>query len=325
MTKITNLNGRIISNSKIYYESSLKTAAELAQAGSNLEPLKKIWGSYILENSLTHNPSERGTGKTLMNLQICLAVSSCWDSFCGESIEIHGNTLFLNFELNESVIQRRMDHLFKNPPFPINQDKYQTRVYTSRLSFEQELCEISKFIQDFKPVLVVIDNFRLAFLESDGNNNKDVAQAMSQILSLRDVHNCSIVLIDHTRKNTRNQSTESDLQSGAGAKSDLADGDYFLRRSSQNEKFRILKRSKSRNCADQPGAKLLKLDPDSLWFQEEEEKVDEAKHLGTGVKVNPSEQIELAKDLYEQGHTMEQIGKLLGKGKSTISRWINGK
>ncbi|RCW29568.1 AAA family ATPase [Marinilabilia salmonicolor] len=127
-----NLNGGIISsNSRVFFSSSLKTAQELANDGANLEPLKSIWGSYILENSLIHNPSERGTGKTLLSLQLCLAISSGWDSFCGEKIEVHGNTLLLNFELNEHVIKRRMDHLFKNPPQKINQEKYEARVYTS--------------------------------------------------------------------------------------------------------------------------------------------------------------------------------------------------
>jgi len=318
-----NLNGGIISsNSRVFFSSSLKTAQQLANDGASLEPLKSIWGSYILENSLIHNPSERGTGKTLLSLQLCLAISSGWDSFCGEKMEVHGNTLLLNFELNEHVIKRRMDHLFKNPPQKINQEKYEARVYTSRNSFLNELPEISNMIEEYKPVVVFIDNFRLAFLESDGNSNKEVAQAMNQVLSLRDLHNCSIVLIDHTRKNTRALTTESDLQSGAGSKSDLADGDYFLRRSSKSESFRILKRSKSRNCADQVGAKLLNFNSHTLWFEIEEEYVDEASHLGEGITVNTDEKREIAKQLYANGQTMEQISSAFGVAKSTVSRWI---
>lgn len=318
-----NLNGGIISsNSKVFFASSLKTAQELANDGAKLDPLKSIWGSYILENSMIHNPSERGTGKTLLSLQLCLAISSGWNSFCGEKIDVHGNTLLLNFELNEHVIKRRMDNLFKNPPEKIDQKKYQARVYTTRNSFLTELPEISNMIEEYKPVVVFIDNFRLAFLESDGNSNKDVAQAMNQILSLRDLHNCSIVLIDHTRKNTRGQITESDLQSGAGSKSDLADGDYFLRKSSKSESYRILKRSKSRNCADQVGAKLLNFNPDTLWFELEEEYVDEASHLGEGITVNTNEKREIAKQLYANGQTMEQIAKSFGTAKSTVSRWL---
>lgn len=319
-----NLNGKIITqDSRVFYQSSLKTAKELAKEGSELEPLKRIWGNYILQDSLIHNPSERGTGKTLLSLEICLAVSSCWESFCNEPIDIHGNTLLINFELNEHLIKRRLDHLFKNPPYPISQDKYQTRVYTTRKSFFYELPEISEIIEKHQPIVVFIDNFKLAFLESDGNSNKDVTQAMNQILSLRDMHNCAIVLIDHTRKNTRSQTTESDLQSGAGSKSDLADGDYFLRKSTQNESYRILKRSKSRNCPDQVGAKLLELNSDTLWFNAIKENVNESEHLGSGVNVGAFEKKELARELHEQGKTMEEIGTLLGKSKSSISRWIN--
>ncbi len=329
MTNLTkkNLNGGIISpNSTVFFPSSLKTAEELAKEGANLEPLKCIWGSYILEQTLCHHPSERGTGKTLLSLQICLAVSSCWDEFCGEKIDIHGNTLLLNYELNEHLIKRRMDQLFKHPPQKLNQNKFQTRIFTSRRSFFEELPEINEIMEDFKPVVVFIDNYKLAFKESDGNSNKDVSQAMNQILALRDLHNCSIVLVDHTRKNTRSHSTQSDLQSGAGSKSDLADGDYFLRRSSKHELFRILKRSKSRNCPDQIGAKLLKLNSETLWFDVEAECINEADHLGNAVKINTNEKKEIAIDLYERGEfTLDELGEKFGVHKSTVSRWINGK
>ncbi|WP_075603804.1 AAA family ATPase [Saccharicrinis aurantiacus] len=318
-----NLNGRIISlNSKVYNPSSLKTAKELADEGSLLEPLKCIWGSYILENSLVHNPSERGTGKTLLSLQICLAVSSGWSSFCGEKIEINGNTLLINFELDEDMFKRRLDNLFKSPPTLLNQSKYQTRVYTTTNTLQEELHEISEIVDTHKPVLIVIDNFKLAFRDSDGNSNRDAIIAMRELLNLRSLSQCSIVLVDHTRKNTRALSTESDLQSGAGSKSDLADGDFFLRKSTKNESYRILKRSKSRNCADQVGAKLLHLNPESLWFEVIEENVDELEHLGQGVFRNTDEKKEIAMSLRDSGNTMEQIAATLGKSKSTISRWL---
>nr|WP_321454185.1 AAA family ATPase [uncultured Carboxylicivirga sp.] len=321
-----NLNGGIISqNSKVFYPSSLKTAEELAKEGANLEPLKCIWGEYILENSLIHHPSERGTGKTLLGLEICLAVSSGWKSFCGESIDLHGNALFLNYELNEDVIKRRMDRLFKNSPNELNQKKYKTRVFTSRHSFFEELPEINSLMHELQPVVVFVDNYKLAFKESDGNSNKEVAQAINQILALRDCHQCSIVIIDHTKKNTRSQSTESDLQSGAGSKSDLSDGDYFLRKSSKNESLRILKRSKSRNCPDQNGAKLLKLNPETLWFEMEAESVDESAHLGNGINMTANEKKEMAFEMYEKGMTMELIATRFGVAKSTVSRWISGK
>ena len=61
--------------------------------------------------------------------------------------------------------------------------------------------------------------------------------------------------------------TRCDLQSGAGAISDLVDGDFFLRKSSQSTDLRLLRRAKSRNCEEQEGAKLLRFNQETLWFK----------------------------------------------------------
>ncbi len=73
--------------------------------------------------------------------------------------------------------------------------------------------------------------------------------------------------------------THSDLQSGAGAISDLFDADFFLRRSGQDKDLRLLIRKKSRFCEEADGAKLIKLDLEKLWFEFVAEGVEESEHL----------------------------------------------
>lgn len=304
------------------YKSSLKSYEELREHSKTLLPLKQLFGNYILEQSLVLFPSERGTGKTFLGMEICITISSECNNFCGENIEKHGNTLFVNFELNEDIISRRIDKLSLDPPFKISQTKYKALFYTTRKSFQEELLEIIKIIREYEPVLVVLDNFRMAFINSDANNNKDVAKAMNQILLLKDSLKTTILLTDHTRKNTRNLLTDSDLQSGSGAKTDLTDSDMLLRRSSKDNSLRILKRMKSRNCEESNNTKLLRLNPETLWFECISDDVREEDHLGPDIINDNEERKLIAIDLSEKGKSTREIAKILDVGKTTVARWL---
>lgn len=324
MTKINGLNGLSNHlNGKIISNSSLQGMEELAERGKTLAPLRRLLGNYILENSSVIFAAERGTGKTLLGLQLCIAISAEWDSLYQEPIEYHGNTLFINCELSEDTISRRLSRLFEEPPQAITFPNYRSLVYTTKNSLEEEVQAIIELSSTLKPVLIVLDNFRVAFLNADTNNNKEVAKAMHLILTLRDMLNTTIIITDHTRKHTRHLLTDSDLQSGSGVKSDLTDSDMFLRKSKQDIQYRIFKRSKSRHCEETDGAKLLRLNPESLWFDFVQDNIDESQHIGADVVPEKDDQKELTKELRDQGKSIDQIARILNRAKSTIHRWLN--
>lgn len=324
MTKIAALNGfHNHLEGKILHKSSLNKMENLAVKGRSLAPLRRLLGNYVLENSSVIFAAERGTGKTLLGLQACIAISSEWSSLWNEPIEYHGNTLFINCELSEDTISRRLARLFDSPPEEIKFSNFQSYVYTTKKGLEEEAQAIIEMSKIHKPVLIVLDNFRVAFLNSDTNNGKEVAKAMHLILTLRDLLDTTIIITDHTRKHTRNLLTDSDLQSGSGVKSDLTDSDMFLRKSKQDIQYRIFKRSKSRHCEETDGAKLIRLNPESLWFEFVQDNIDEAHHIGTEVMPVKEEQKDLARELRDQGKTIEQIAKILNRGKGTIHRWLN--
>ncbi len=240
-----------------------------------------------------------------------------------EKIGYHGNTLFINCELSEDTISRRVYKLFSNPPQPIFFQNFRSYVYTTKNSLTEEVDAIIKLCQVQKPVLIVLDNFRVAFLEADTNNNKDVAKAMHLILKLRDLLKTTIIITDHTRKHTRHLMTDSDLQTGSGVKSDLTDSDMFLRKSKLDISFRIMKRYKSRHCIDADGAKLIKLNGDTLWFEFLEDNIDEAKHLGGDATPSAKDdQKTIALELHQSGKSLQEIADILNKGKTTIHNWL---
>lgn len=291
---------------------------ELATYGKSLKPLRQVFGKYVFEKSLIHFPSERGTGKTFFMMQLCLCVANEIKSFCNEAIELHGNTLYINCELSRDLMARRLAKLYEQPPVVLSGKNFESYIYTTRHSFANDRTYIVEKINQLKPVLVILDNWKTAYQDIDNNKNKDATKAVLDLLNLKDKYGFALVVTDHTRKGSKLQLSDSDLQSGSGAKSDLADQDFFLRKSSQNSSFRILKRSKSRICEDASNAKLLKLNYDTLWFEVEEEEVNEADHINADVINGKDEAYELAKVMKENGATMDQIKAATGIPLSTL-------
>jgi len=321
MAKIYSLEeiSKLVSSSQ---KNGAYTLSFLIEEGEKLPEIKRIWGNYIFENSLIHFPSIRGSAKSLLMLEICIAVSSNQKEFLGELIELNGVTLFLDFEMPENFIKRRATKLYKNSPFPIKKYLDKVLVFATKQSFEQEFENIIKLIVQEKPILVVIDNLRTALKNANTNSAIDMANFFSLIGGIREIYNCAIVVIDHVRKGTKNQKTESDHQSGSGAKTDLSDGDFQIRHSCQDKHLRLIKRLKSRMFEESDETKLVRLNPETLWFELVEMNVNEAEHIGLSTISDKEELIDIAKDLKKQGKTYRDIGVALGKSKTTIGRWL---
>ena len=95
---------RFISNN---HSSNAATFEFYAQQGERLRPLTQLFGNFILERALVHFPARRGCGKSLLCLQLCLAICHHYDEFLWEEIKKHGVCICLDFEISEQVTQRR--------------------------------------------------------------------------------------------------------------------------------------------------------------------------------------------------------------------------
>ncbi|PCH69128.1 MAG: hypothetical protein COC01_02235 [Bacteroidetes bacterium] len=302
-------------------DTELKDFKDLAEEGKTIPELKKILGNFILEDSLVLFPSERGVGKTYFMLQCCMAVARNFATFCGEPIELHGNTLYINFEISERLLSRRLGKLSLNIP-EYHEDVYNSYALSYRGNLSANLTQIVKQIEDIDPVLVVVDNLRAAFSDKDNEKNREMSKAIMELNKLKDQHHFTLILVHHTKKGSAGKLTESDLQSGAGALTDLVDADFFLRKSTQGRGLRILKRIKNRECEDQEGAKLLQMNPDTLWFEMVEEKVDESEHIYQNTDSTIEDKRQMALELQKQGLNQSEIAEQMGVNKSTISRWL---
>ena len=301
----------------------VKTFAQLAKDGESLPDMKKLFGNYILEDNVVLFPAERGVGKTFFSLQVAICVAEGYFEFLGEPIDMFGNTLYLNMELGERVMSKRLAKLYKSVERKEG-NPFHAYCITARKNFTDIQEDLEEHIEKYKPVLVVIDNLRTLFSDSNNEKNQDMTKAINKLITMRDKYKFALVLVHHTKKGSGFQRTSSDLQSGAGAISDLVDGDFFLRKSNQDKALRLLKRAKSRNCEEQEGSKLIRLNPETLWFELVSENVDEGMHIYAPdtPASERAEQIQQAVLLRSEGRTVEQIGQELGVNKSTISRWL---
>lgn len=294
----------------------------LVEEGETLPPIKQLWGNYIFEKSLVHFPSLRGSAKSLLMMQICIAIAAGHREFLGEKITLNGKTAFIDFEMPENFVKRRAYMLYQNPPLSVNKSLDNFIIFSTRNSFETEFSNITKLLVQERPILVVIDNLRTALRNANTNSAIDMANFFSILGGIRELYNCAIVVIDHTRKGTKHLRSDSDLQSGSGAKTDLSDGDFQIRHSCQDKQLRLIRRLKSRMFEESDETKLIRLNPATLWFELVAHNVNEAEHIGISNIPDKEELIDLAKDLLKQGKTFQQIAGILNKPKTTIHRWL---
>ncbi|WP_276345629.1 BT4734/BF3469 family protein [Daejeonella sp. JGW-45] len=299
---------------------SLKSFSDLAEIGKTLKPKRKIFGNYILEKSTVIFPSERGIGKSLLALQLAIVISNGQKSFLNEDIELNGNVIYINLELNEETVSTRLAKLESQMA---HQPDYKAYCLTTRSGLEVLLDDVRNLCYDKKPVLLIVDNLRTAFSGADNEKNSQMTMAMGTINKLKDEIGASLLIIHHIKKNTSHRLTESDMQSGAGALTDLVDSDFFMRRAGADKNLRLLIRKKSRDAEEQDGAKLILLNPETLWFEFLKENVSEREYIYAEEDNKTNEELKKeALALRDTGANNAEIGRRLNKDRSTIKRWL---
>ena len=150
-----------------------------------------------------------------------------------------------------------------------------------------------------------------------------MAQAIVELNTFRDKYNFATVLIHHTKKGTSAVKTNSDMQSGAGALTDLVDADFFLRKTNLDVNCKFLKREKSRNTEDTDTGKLIVLNPETLWFEVLKDCVrEETVQFGTRSNAVSLEKLKEVYDQRKSGLALDEIAVLQKRDKATISRWL---
>ncbi len=272
---------------------------ELLDLAEQSPERRQLFGNYLLEDSLTLLVGERGSSKTYLALQLGLAIAAGAPSFLGENIDLHGPVWYINFELSDVRLAKRVKQLHDKgmPQGQVHLEDFRATSIRQRLD-DTMLGDIAEQLPFIKPVLIIIDNFRAAFSGLRADDNSAVAAAMLKLSVLKDKYHSSILMVHHTRKGTSDMRSHSDLQSGAGALSDFADADFFIRKSKKSKHQRLLQRGKSRDVDESDTAKLIEYFPESgsMWFEHISDGVNESEHIGEDVQRQTSRSESIAWD-----------------------------
>ncbi len=234
--------------------------------------LKRI----VRAKSLTFLAGEEGCGKSIFVMNLALAVAVGAKKFLSWEIERPGRVLFLNNELYLEDFALRFKKMSEHLPARGDLNNFLAPPHVP--SIDECWDDLNRICSSEAPALLVLDCLYFAHNE-DENDSSRMKILMRRLQKLRDDHSLCVLVVHHLRKGTRNERMHNDLLRGAGVFGAVADTVLLLKRSQRNESMRLLKPTKLRHSADENrGARLLSLDPSSLWFHDEGE-VNEDDHL----------------------------------------------
>jgi hypothetical protein len=248
--------------------------------------------SFLIENLITENSvnflsGEEGCGKSLlsMNLAISIAVgASTWLSY---NIKKQGKVIYLNNELAFSDYARRLKAMSNS--LPASGDISNLIVPKEVPALNECWETLNRTCENEKPCLIVVDCLYFAH-DKDENDSSEMKALMRQFLKLRDIHNLTLLLVHHTKKNSRYEKMHNDQMRGSNVFSGVTDTVLQIRRSAADERKRIIKPTKFRHVSDENRkCRLLSLNPESLWFIDEGE-TDEDEHIA---RATPTAEVEI--------------------------------
>ena len=226
------------------------------------------------EHSVNLLAGEEGSGKSLLAMNLALAVAGGAASWLHYKIAKHGKVLYLNNELGFEDFARRLmvmskgfigklDHLVIPKEVPAIVDCWDSLEDTCR---------------DESPCLIIVDCLYFAH-DQDENDSSSMKSLMRKFLALRDRYDLAVLLVHHLKKNSRTEKMHNDQMRGSNVFGGITDTVLQIRRSDKDETKRIIKPTKLRHVGDaNRGCRLLSLDSGTFWFSDEGE-TNEEDHL----------------------------------------------
>lgn len=239
--------------------------------GSNMSTMQipneaDLLKGILRAKSLAFLAGEEGSGKSLLAMNLGISVATGALKFLAWIIEQPGKVIFLNNELYFEDVVRRFQYMINTLPGRGSLDNFiaprEVPPLAECFGILNQLCESEK------PALVLLDCLYFAHNE-DENDSSKMKDLMRQLQSLRDNHGTCVLVVHHLKKGGRDQRLNSELMRGAGVFGAAADSILMLRRSQTEESKRIIRATKLRHSGDDnKTARLLSLNPETLWFSD---------------------------------------------------------
>lgn len=286
--------------------------------------------------------AERGTGKTRIALFIAYAIIYGQKSVFGYPINVHGDILFINLELNERDFKAFTDPIRRYYENVLGLTRQHQLHITSFKDDHYKIADIKLAVQKFKPMLTIIDSYKIyqSIICKESNtteiNNSNYDKVLKPLDDLVAEFDTTIFLINHTNKGTRKMESTADLMFGPGALGDFVDQITLLRKTI-NDNQRLIVPDKNRYAGEgliTPSLIEIKSSdmanpyPEYLYFELLERDVNEQDYLPIRPKkeIPPETKDQIIQYLEKNEGTMEKAAeKFLGNknNKGTISKIWN--
>lgn len=300
-------NGNVVQAKNSTYLPVMNAKA-LREVAENLPELPKLLDPILAASQLGMIYAATGVGKTFFAVEIAVAVATGGECF-GWKAPMPRKVLYIDGEMGTRALSERIDSARKRMPHLDEPDNLKILPYDAcvregvqipDMSISSELSRLDQYTQDM--YLIIVDNLSALLRSGIENEAESWREFQGWLLRMR-AEGCAVLLIHHAGKSGSQRGTSKRLDAlDLTIKLSKVDGHD----GSVGAWFKV-EFEKSRGLFGEA------VRPFSTQLIEGEWKCDSA----------GSSPLQLVADTYNSGtQSPTEIGKILGKDKSTISRQI---
>lgn len=306
---------------------------------AKLRPIpQRLFDDFWFENELCILFADTGQGKSVLAVQIGEAIASGKEIRPFAMTAGKRNVLYFDFELSDKQFENRyskevvglngstIEHYKFSENFFRAEIDPNGDIPNSFRSFEDYLnFSLATSVIEHNAEVLIVDN--ITYLRNETERAKDALPLMKFLKSLKQKFNLSILALAHTPKRDLTKPiNKNDLQ-GSKMLINFCDSSFAIGESVKDKHLRYLKQIKVRNVAfnyDADNVCVCQLHkPDDFLHFEFLQYGRESDHLKSYSDEDKKDLIRQVKDLYAEGHTMQELAERLGVSKMTISRYVN--
>jgi len=272
------------------------------------------------EQCLIFLAGESDCGKSTFCSQLALSIVSGAEYFLGFKINVkHKRVIIISTEDSYPAIFNKINLQMQKNNLSL-EDTERLIISTTSVSIIEKL---TKVLKSFPVALIIIDSFADVY-DGDINTVNKVRDYLKDYDELKKKYNCTILFVHHIGKSREGKGIHKNQLLGSVGIEGKAR--QVLMMSKLNKLFseRVISIIKGNYVSEEDKKKslLLSFDHDTRTFEKADgnftlPEVSKKKGRQVDMKL-----VEEALKLKNEGKRLEEIGKILGKNKSTISRWF---
>lgn len=168
-------------------------------------PIEWIVPGWLARREIAVLASSAGSGKSTTVADLCIAVATGrpWCSTMQLAAGQSGSVLYFDEEQGGEEVLRLFQRLYGCRP---HEQLHVASMQGIVLSTEAGVSRIEAQIKELRPTLVVLDTVAQVFAGMDLSKLEEVSAAFRQLFRLRDTYGCTILLLTHYRKASKEES-----------------------------------------------------------------------------------------------------------------------